>query len=429
MKPTPEPRDLVCADGVGGAKSGAARGLWRGGAASRRCKFRPTVPAPSMSLRIAILALVCFLPLVAGAQSAPRSEEITIATTRDSAAPRAQDVFLAATVTVPQGAGPFPAVVLVSRGGRHDRDGNEPGAWTPRVRAPYDALAQSLADAGVLVLRYDERGVGESTSKSGYSSPNSPQTLDLEAEDVEAAVKALAARTDVRWAGIIGHGEGADLALRVAARQPAVGGVAMVSLQAGTGIDATVGGERRAMEALGLSGAVQDSVATALRAALEMAAGAVGDDGYIPTETYDGVLEALQRVGRALPLDLPEEARLVSLTAQTLPATLRMWLVSPSGIASLSTDPLFDVRALAVPALAVFSEQSTAAPPEAYAAPMRAALDASASPAHETHVLDFTDALRASGDEPPDPASDAGAEIDPGLARLLADWVCRAAAE
>lgn len=66
---------------------------------------------------------------------------------------------LAATLTLPGGDGPFPGCLLLSGSGPLDRDSNMPGQRLDIA----SSLAAALADAGVATLRYDKRGVGEST--------------------------------------------------------------------------------------------------------------------------------------------------------------------------------------------------------------------------------------------------------------------------
>ncbi|GAA0456538.1 acyl-CoA thioester hydrolase [Actinoplanes capillaceus] len=130
------------------------------------------------------------------------------------------DRDLAGTLTLPAGAGPFPAAVLVSGSGPIDRDSNAP-------RLPIDStrqLAHALARAGIASLRYDKRGVGGSRllrdgtteGRSGWMRAG----LFDNADDVAAGYAALAARpeTDAARVSLIGHSEGATLAIITAAR-------------------------------------------------------------------------------------------------------------------------------------------------------------------------------------------------------------------
>lgn len=129
-----------------------------------------------------------------------REEEVAFA--NPAAGPR-----LGGTFTVPAGAGPFPAVVLTSDAGPHDRDGS-----TDHF-APLGQLADYLTRRGVAVLRYDDRGVGRSAGPAAVS------TAEL-VGDVQAGLGFLRARPEVDPArvGVIGHGEGGNVALLAAAQ-------------------------------------------------------------------------------------------------------------------------------------------------------------------------------------------------------------------
>ena len=76
------------------------------------------------------------------------------------------DLTLAGTLMIPDGDGPFPIAVLISGSGQQDRDETLMG------HKPFLVLADHLARAGVATLRYDDRGVGESTGNPvGATSP------------------------------------------------------------------------------------------------------------------------------------------------------------------------------------------------------------------------------------------------------------------
>lgn len=113
------------------------------------------------------------------------------------------DITLAATLTLPQGPGPFPAVVLVSGTGPHDRNSNFAG------HPIFQALAEHLAQSGIAVLRYDDRGVG--ASEGDFPSASPPEF----ATDALAAVEYLAGHPSIAndQIGILGHSEGAIAAL------------------------------------------------------------------------------------------------------------------------------------------------------------------------------------------------------------------------
>ncbi len=114
---------------------------------------------------------------------------------------------LAGVLTVPAGPGPFPAVVLLSDTGPHDRDG------TVGDFAPLAQLADFLTRRGIAVLRFDDRGVGKSTGAP------SATTADL-VSDAQAGLNLLRTRPeiDLSHLGLVGHGEGGNVALLTAAQ-------------------------------------------------------------------------------------------------------------------------------------------------------------------------------------------------------------------
>jgi len=132
-------------------------------------------------------------------------------------------VTLAGTLTRPEGAGPFPAAVLISGSGPQNRDEELLG------HKPFLVLADHLTRRGIAVLRYDDRGIGKSTGDFGAA------TSEDFAGDALAAWEALRARADIdpRRIGLFGHSEGALIAPMVAARTP---GIAFVVMLAGPGV-------------------------------------------------------------------------------------------------------------------------------------------------------------------------------------------------
>ena len=116
---------------------------------------------------------------------------------------------LAGMLTIPAGPGPFPAVVLVSDVGPQDRDG------TVGDYHMLGALADYLTRRGVAVLRYDDRGVGQSGGSTATA------TTAMLVSDVQAGLNFLRSRLEISISriGVVGHGEGANVAL-LAAGEP-----------------------------------------------------------------------------------------------------------------------------------------------------------------------------------------------------------------
>jgi len=101
----------------------------------------------------------------------------------------------------------LPALVLIAGSGPVDRD--ETVAGIP----VFAQLANALADAGFIVVRYDKRGVGQSGGRAESA------TLQDFADDVRAVVEFLRDRKDVdkERIAIVGHSEGGLVALQAAA--------------------------------------------------------------------------------------------------------------------------------------------------------------------------------------------------------------------
>jgi len=145
-----------------------------------------------------------------------REEEVTYAN-------RTQNVTLAATFTIPQGKGPFPAVLLITGSGPQDRDESLLG------HKPFLILSDYLTRHGIAVLRADDRGTAKSTGVFAGAT-----TADF-STDTEAGVAYLKTRSEVdpHKIGLIGHSEGGVIAPMIAARNK---DVSFIVMMAGTGV-------------------------------------------------------------------------------------------------------------------------------------------------------------------------------------------------
>lgn len=145
-----------------------------------------------------------------------RIEEVTYPSAKPGAS-------LAATLTIPQGQGPFPAVLLVAGSGPVDRDETVFG------HKPFLVLADYLTRRGIAVLRADKRGIGKSTGDLAKATD-----ADF-VNDALGGVAFLKSRKEVdpKAIGVAGHSEGGIVAPRVAVADP---GVAFIVLMAAPGL-------------------------------------------------------------------------------------------------------------------------------------------------------------------------------------------------
>lgn len=152
-----------------------------------------------------------------------------------------------ATLTIPQGKGPFPAAIIISGSGSQDRDGSMFG------HKPYMVLADYLTRNGIAVLRVDDRGIGKSTAGANISNATSADF----ANDVETSFAYLQSRPEIdkKNIGLIGHSEGGQIAPIVAARNKAVAFIVLLAGPGQKGDQILNFQMQRAFEQPGLAGA------------------------------------------------------------------------------------------------------------------------------------------------------------------------------
>lgn len=164
--------------------------------------FRSALLGGWLLLASVVMCVAASAPGPMAAGLGYRAEEVVFKNTPDK-------LQLAGTLTIPRGAGPFPAVVLLSDMGAQNRDGSTRGYHPLRMLADY------LSQQGIVVLRFDDRGVGQSEGD------NSTATTADRVKDAQAALSYLRTRPEVLadHIGLIGHGEGGNVGL-LAAAQP-----------------------------------------------------------------------------------------------------------------------------------------------------------------------------------------------------------------
>jgi uncharacterized protein len=155
---------------------------------------------------------------------------------------RAYGFKLAGTLSKPTDAAPttrLPAVVLIAGSGPLDRDETAHGIPI------FAQLANAFADAGFAVVRYDKRGIGQSGGRDEFA------TLGDYAEDVVAVVKFLEKRKDIdpKRIALVGHSEGAAVALLAARRAGKVAAVATIAGIGTTGAQLVLEQQQHALKA------------------------------------------------------------------------------------------------------------------------------------------------------------------------------------
>lgn len=254
-----------------------------------------------------------------------RSEDVVIPTP-------APGVQLAGTLTVPEGPGPFPAVLLITGSGQQDRDETVFG------HKPFLVLADALSRRGIAVLRVDDRGVGGSTG------PVATATSADFALDAGAAFAFLEARPEIASdrVGLIGHSEGGTIAPLVARADPRVAFIVMIAGPAVSGGDLLVEQSRAIQQASGIAPAVvEGNVAIQDRIMRAVAANAGSADAAIAA--VDAVLV---EVGQ------PQAQR--QAVAAQLAAPWTRWFIAH--------DPQPALATLRIPVLAIYGGKDTQVP-------------------------------------------------------------------
>jgi fermentation-respiration switch protein FrsA (DUF1100 family) len=262
---------------------------------------------------------------------------------------------LAATLTIPEGPGPFPAVVMITGSGAQDRD------ETIFLHKPFLVIADHLTRHGIAVLRADDRGVGGSTGSV------SDATAEDSVGDALAGIACLKGVPEIDKAriGLIGHSEGGIIAPKAAA---ASHDVAFIVMLAGTGLK---GGDILTMQSEAImlaSGVNKDLVARAteqhkwLMDLLERSA---------PRAEIAGAIRELaitQRQGEpgAQPYT---DAQLEALVGQQISELDSKWFRS-----FLSYDPREALRRVKAPVLALNGSLDTQVPAKANLAEIEKAL-------------------------------------------------------
>ena len=178
--------------------------------------------------------------------AAVSSRSVTISRPNDTQVNIPSNGFsLAGTLSRPSQTSParLPAVVLVGGSGPNDRDSLLFGVPI------FGQIADALANAGYIVVRYDKRGIGQSGGRAEAAS------LADYADDVRAAVKVLSDRKDVdpKRIVVLGHSDGGTIALIAAAKDKKIAAVGLIATPGITGADLALAQQQRLLRGMTLT--------------------------------------------------------------------------------------------------------------------------------------------------------------------------------
>ena len=253
-------------------------------------------------------------------------------------------ITLAATLTLPSGKGPFPAVLLITGSGPQDRNESIMG------HRPFLVLADYLTRRGIAVLRADDRGIGKSGGKFFTAT-----TADF-ATDAEAGVAYLKSRPEINRnkIGLVGHSEGAIIAPMLAARNKDVAFIVMLAGSGVPGDEVIAEQNARIAQASGLSHEQAQAMAAQYREALTL----------VKAEKDNAVVE--KKLREKFTGQMPEP----QLNSQIKSVT------SPWFRYFISYDPAIALSAVTCPVLALSGSKDLQVPPDQNLPAIRKALEA-----------------------------------------------------
>jgi pimeloyl-ACP methyl ester carboxylesterase len=319
------------------------------------------------------------------------------------------DVTLAGTLSLPDGPGPYPAVVLVSGSGPQDRDEYLGGGIAIR---PFELLANALTPAGIAVLRYDDRGVSESTGDFTAGDLN-----DF-ADDAEAAITYLTTRDDIDQdhIGLIGHSEGGAIAAILGARNPDLDFIVSLAGLGVSGEEVLILQNRLMLEAEGATPEEAQAQADFMAELVTL----LDDPEALEEAIYTTALTQVEA--------LPEEQRQAlgdpEAYARSLASQQAAQLQAPSVRTLLAYDPAPDWAKTTVPVLAIFGGKDKQVDANQNAVPLLEALVGGGNTDVTVVILpDANHLFQAAGSGAFSEYATLPAEFTPDLLPIIIDWI------
>jgi uncharacterized protein len=282
-------------------------------------------------------------------------------------------ITLAGTLTIPEGDGPHPAILLISGSGPQDRDERLEGIGF----APFAVITDHLTRAGIAVLRYDDRGVGQSGGDFSAAT-----TADF-AADAQAALTYVQSRPEIDAAqvGVLGHSEGAAVAAHMAAADADVAFYVLMAGAAVNGADILVVQNQRIYAAENLSEAEAAAQVAFVQAMFPLVI--AGDTNALTSLLDTRVREQIAALPEAQQSQIGDVDNFVqrSVAAQVADFSRPWWPYF------LQYNPAEAWAQTDVPVLALFGELDVQVDAEQNAAALREALESGGNPDFEIVTL------------------------------------------
>lgn len=318
-------------------------------------------------------------------------------------------IKLAGTLSIPAGESPFPGVVLLTGSGPENRDEEVYGFKIFKIIAEY------LAANGIAVLRFDDRGVGE--SEGDYNDAN---TMDF-ADDAIAAFKFLEKQDEIdkTKCGMLGHSEGGIIATLANKK---IDGIDFIVFMASTAVsgDKIINYQIRAYsEKEGLS---QEFINETMRVQNMLYETVRKDSGYknVEDEIKKLTLKEVDNMSE-------EQRKYISDPEQyaAYKARMTMMQVKTPWFKFFTTyDPAEDIKDIKCPVLVLFGGKDNQVPVELNKEPMEKALMADGDKNFETVIFPDANHLFQKAETGMfDEYSKLPKEFVPGFLNIIAKWI------
>ena len=274
-------------------------------------------------------------------------------------------IILAGTLTLPKKSTQKPPVViLISGSGPQDRDESFMG------HRPFLILSDYLTRQGIAVLRYDDRGFGESSGDFDKAT-----TADF-SNDVLSAIEFLKKRSDIdtNKIGLIGHSEGAIIAPKVANQSP---NLAFIIMLAGTG---TVGKEVSLIQALEYRNfPVEDEEQYKVYVQRAIAIASSNKSTHSVKKELTEFYQQSKVLSSILPSNVNKDEFIENLVLARTNPWIRYFY---------NYNPTQEIRKINIPALALYGSKDTQVPPKYHLQHVKEALMESNSKNYEVILID-----------------------------------------
>lgn len=208
--------------------------------------------------RASVIMMIAAVAALAGCQKAGAAPSPAASADPVSSAEslRVGDAVLRGTLLRPAGDAGVPVALIIAGSGPTDRDGNS--AILPGKNNSLKMLAEGLAAQGIASLRFDKRGIAQSSVGVGTESD---LTFDTFVDDAVAWGERLGADNRFSQVAVVGHSEGGLIGILAGPRIPAAKVVSVAGLGRPAGV---VLREQLGRQLTGDLLATSDSIITAL---------------------------------------------------------------------------------------------------------------------------------------------------------------------